>query len=235
MSCTAPECERRVENYVKKQLCNAHYLQQARGKPFTKPRERAIGICKFETCDRAVSSRGLCGGHYQQSIKGYELRELNRGKHAISRRDDQGRKECSMCREWKPEADYGRHAAMSDGLQIRCTVCYKATYDAEAARARSLMRHYKLTVDEYEAMVVAQGDACATCGTSDSGGRAWSIDHDHACCPGNKSCGKCIRGLLCSSCNQALGLARDNVETLRAMIAYLNEGHIGIPEATRHA
>lgn len=229
MPCTAPDCDRRVETYVTKQLCNAHYLQQARGKPFTKPRERAIGICRFETCERAVSSRGLCGGHYQQELKGYELRDLNRGKHSVSRRDAQGRKECQLCREWKPESDYRPHRATSDGLRARCQDCYKRTYDPAASRARMLMRNYRLTPEQYEEMVAAQGDSCATCGTSSRGGSAWHIDHDHSCCPGSKSCGECVRGLLCSDCNQALGMVRDNISTLAAMIDYLS------PTRTRSA
>ncbi|WP_409469557.1 endonuclease domain-containing protein [Streptomyces sp. HC307] len=46
----------------------------------------------------------------------------------------------------------------------------------------------------------------AVCGVANSGQRAMDIDHDHACCPGRRSCGGCVRGLLCSNCNfHALG------------------------------
>ena len=36
-----------------------------------------------------------------------------------------------------------------------------------------------------------------------------NFDHDHSCCPTNNTCGKCLRGTLCTSCNLLLGVYRD--------------------------
>jgi hypothetical protein len=44
------------------------------------------------------------------------------------------------------------------------------------------------------------------------------VDHDHSCC-GLASCGKCVRGLLCRSCNGVIGGTRDSIGALRAMAA----------------
>lgn len=38
--------------------------------------------------------------------------------------------------------------------------------------------------------------------------RAAMVDHDHDCCPGGWSCGRCVRGLICSECNVLEGKIR---------------------------
>lgn len=48
-----------------------------------------------------------------------------------------------------------------------------------------------------------------------------NIDHNHECCPGNRSCGKCIRGPLCSACNMAIGLLRDDPNIIYSALDYI--------------
>lgn len=78
-------------------------------------------------------------------------------------------------------------------------------------------------------MIVAQDFRCMICGTQakEKSGRAQLyVDHDHACCPyngGGRSCGKCIRGLVCNGCNQAIALYENNRELFVKIKAYLEQ------------
>lgn len=65
---------------------------------------------------------------------------------------------------------------------------------------------YKITSEEYYQRLSNQDYKCDCCKQDfDSTQKEPCVDHDHTCCPGYKSCGKCIRGLLCRRCNVALG------------------------------
>jgi hypothetical protein len=57
-------------------------------------------------------------------------------------------------------------------------------------------------------MIEAQGGTCAVCS-----GKPEHVDHDH-------ETGK-VRGILCFLCNQALGNARDDIDVLNGLVAYL--------------
>lgn len=81
-------------------------------------------------------------------------------------------------------------------------------------RARGLSK-YGLTVEQYDAMLAAQGGVCAICVYSPLTGKPLHVDHDHRT---NK-----VRGLLCGNCNTALGMFEDDPETLTSAIAYLKE------------
>jgi hypothetical protein len=80
-----------------------------------------------------------------------------------------------------------------------------------------------MTSAEKASLAMEQG-GCAICRRTDPGGKGWMVDHDHSCCPGERSCPKCRRGILCAWCNNMLGYALDNPATLRAAVDYLESG-----------
>ena len=83
--------------------------------------------------------------------------------------------------------------------------------------ARCVAWKYSISVDAYIA-IIASGCTAAALGATECSGPI-GVDHDHLCCPGKKSCGKCIRGALCLSHNLAEGhydRAKSWVESYRS-------------------
>lgn len=86
------------------------------------------------------------------------------------------------------------------------------------------LKLHGLTVEEYDQLWANQLGLCAICCKAETRihktgtAHQLSVDHDHACCPGKKSCGKCVRGLLCDSCNQ--GHFHEDPILLRAAAEY---------------
>ena len=79
---------------------------------------------------------------------------------------------------------------------------------------------YRLSRENWEAMLISQNGACAICKEESD---RWHTDHDHSCCPPKKrTCGKCVRGILCNRCNQAIGLLREKVEIFESAMEYLS-------------
>jgi hypothetical protein len=103
-------------------------------------------------------------------------------------------------------------------------IAYQKHYQAIGGhRASYLKRMYHLTVDGYNFLLEKQYGVCAVCYLPPAPGKFLKVDHDHSCCPGEKSCGKCIRGLLCSNCNSGLGMFKDNFTNLNMAIDYLSQ------------
>lgn len=121
-------------------------------------------------------------------------------------------KTCATCKHTKALSEFSADASKADGLRTTCKRC-----DAET----KLAYRYKMTHEDYQALLSSQGHVCAICRASSD---KMTVDHDHACCAGEISCGECIRGLLCDSCNRAIGLMNENVFALEMAIKYLREG-----------
>ena len=50
-----------------------------------------------------------------------------------------------------------------------------------------------------------------------------AVDHDHTCCPAGRSCGSCVRGILCRKCNVAIGYLKDDAGYAEAAARYLRQ------------
>ena len=157
------------------------------------------------------------------------------GKRVVIRWDSapiyRGKKGSSL---WLVRCDCGTEKLVStSGLKARPTC---GCENAEAAIRSGLTRRnpiprkirsnnghrlrvFGLTPEAFDEMQKFQDGRCKICQEIFS--RTPHIDHNHACCPGIRSCGKCIRGLLCHNCNTALGNLHDSIDLLQKAIDYL--------------
>src|SRR5674476_92183 len=128
-------------------------------------------------------------------------------------------KKCPGCLENRLFSEFSKCTRRMDGLQFWCKQCIKirdqsrrgerAAYDEAHKVERAVwqkeynfMRNYGLSPTQYKELI-AKG--CAICGSMKNP----HIDHDHNCCPGRYSCGKCVRGALCAKHNVSLGAFND--------------------------
>ena len=145
---------------------------------------------------------------------------------------------CLECKEQKPpEEYYPKRKYCKACCTVRSRRRAQENPEKSAQQYRKFwLKRYNLTPADYENLLAAQGGVCAICKGSYPGpGGSFRIDHDHACCPERmKSCGKCIRGLLCNYCN--LHLAGEDPQRLRNAADYIEKAranmHSGLPEDT---
>lgn len=98
-----------------------------------------------------------------------------------------------------------------DGRQYYCSDDCTRT----AKSLREAYRRYGITMEQYRAMWLRQNGVCAICSKPEltERNRLLTIDHDH-------DTGQ-VRALLCSHCNRAIGLLRDDPDVIAAAAAYV--------------
>jgi hypothetical protein len=118
------------------------------------------------------------------------------------------RRSCTICKKFFPVEAFIQHSH-------RCLDCHR-----EYKRWNRIKNHYGLTKEQY----LALGNKCFICGSTEK----LNVDHDHSCCSGPKTCGKCVRGLLCMNCNLTIGKYNDNPEVFIKMSRYLNDLEVSV-------
>ena len=111
----------------------------------------------------------------------------------------------------------------------------RETEDERAVRVlRYTLYNHRMTMEQYTALRLEQSDRCGACKEPLRFGepRAVTVDHDPRCCQyeglGTRrtkgmpiSCGKCVRALLCSPCNRAIGFFERYPQRVHMWIDYL--------------
>lgn len=153
--------------------------------------------CLVLDCSRTIKSRGLCTAHYQRAQRGESLTEPPL-KPYIPRTTFRGRWTCYILG------------------------CSRPSIPSVPLCKQHAATSYRFNLSPVQLQFLYQR-GCGVCGQA----TRLHIDHDHSCCPDRgQSCGKCVRGALCSNCNTGIGLLSDNVELLKAAIKYLTTNGI---------
>ena len=182
-------------------------------------------ICHFQGCDNRSAALGICTAHYKMMTSKGVLRPLytsrRRNWESITY-DESGHKQCAMCREFLPLINFGRSNRSPDKLRGTCTPCRSRTEGSTDRVIIAKANRYGVSPEWIYEEFERQNGTCPGCLTPFISISQVHIDHDHACCGNDYGiCGKCVRGLLCSSCNMGLGMLKDNTETLSRLGAYL--------------
>lgn len=191
----------------------------------------------------SINRASKCGKHAtckdcQKSL--YQKRSMSR---VVSE------KFCPDCKETKHAKDFPRQSVSPDGLRSNCKKCrnkirknpslyrdelnmscrkchrvlpdnaYFKNKHSKLGRERTCIEckrasRFQVTRDAIHNIRVNQCGRCPCCSIV--------LPFHKECIDHNHSTGR-VRGILCGKCNAALGLANDNIETLRGMIAYLEE------------
>lgn len=173
--------------------------------------------CSVKDCRSQVLARGLCKRHYERAWRAGQLPPLQpkiplRESHVLSNIDrEAGRADCSVCGPGTPiRVGKGKRGSECKRKRNQDRRLYPRYGNPEREAEGHLHSTYDLTSAQYDAMFREQGGRCRICET----------EHNRLCVDHCHETGR-VRGLLCRSCNWAIGHLRDNPVNALAAAIYL--------------
>ena len=147
--------------------------------------------------DRLMHARGLCGPCYQRLMASGNAPKIKRAENYA----------CG-------------HKDLKHEARGMCKACYTAWYrkqkgseDVRARRDYRLKKDYGVSADDVDALFYLQAKRCKLCRKEIESAVKAHVDHCH-------ETGR-IRGLLCFTCNKALGMLGDNEDGLLLALGYV--------------
>jgi len=172
-----------------------------------------VRLCDFPDCGRKHATKGLCWGHHKQRRDGRPLVALRTHRSPRSRvdiYDEFGNRMCMECEQLLPIEKFSDRGRYKNSRALSCASCV------------SLWTNFRLSWAAFQELIENAAGRCEICGTDDPGtGTRWNVDHDHGCCSTNKTCGKCVRGILCRDCNWEIARMDDDPRRLERAAEYI--------------
>jgi hypothetical protein len=162
--------------------------------------------CKFDSCENNVHAKDMCQSHYRKEF----------------RKQDSGKEQCLISECKNPKYSKGMCAKHYQNNRLQgnhtskiCSLesCNSKQYAKGYCYSHySIIGKYNIHPEQYEKMNAEQLSKCFICGFRSD---RLHIDHCHDT--------GIVRKLLCSNCNTALGLMKENKENILKLINYLDK------------
>ena len=157
---------------------------------------------------RVKTSVGYCRPCNTARMKDYRI--ARKAKFRSGELQHPATKQCRVCGVIKKADDFSFYYSVRDGLKNECKSCVARLTNIINKKTR-----YGLSGKDIAQRLAEQGSRCAICRYEFDvkAKRSFHIDHDHST--------GAVRGLLCITCNFALGLLGDDLKRVELAIVYL--------------
>lgn len=188
--------------------------------------------CEIPGCGRPHNAKGYCKLHYRRHQRGQDLNAPSKPRGGSATKTHRCGVEDCTDPHWARGFCRIHYREVMSNSETRLPLVERHTYgsgpcamphcrytgviwEASCPKHYKTLGMYSLTVIQYAQMALR---GCQLCGSYTQ----LSVDHDHACCPGKRTCGGCTRGVLCRYCNMGLGSFKDQPELLILASEYLS-------------
>lgn len=166
-------------------------------------------VCPHGHNDRRTADNGTCVPCIRIRTAPHEKTE---------KRKEQKRKYGKRYRASGKGKASAKKYAQSEKGKAKKRAYNATTKGKECNRNSELKKNFGITISEFKELICLQHNKCAICNTEFEEGKNAHMDHCH-------ESGK-NRGILCFTCNAALGMFKDNPKTLQSAIRYLRRHSI---------